>query len=42
MTNIGKLATKDAPVFWNELNDSGVETSTEMTNTDVRFIGAMG
>ena len=42
MVAIGKDGTKDAPVFWNEIDESGAEISAEMTNTDVKFIAAMG
>jgi len=42
MVNIGKMASKDAPVFWNLIDERGAEYSAEMTNTDVKFIGAMG
>jgi hypothetical protein len=42
MVSVGQRATKDAPVFWNVIDESGFETSVEMTNTDVKFIGAMG
>jgi hypothetical protein len=42
MVNIGKMATQDAPQFWNRIEDIGLETEVEMTNTDVKFMGAMG
>lgn len=42
MVNVGKMASRDAPQFWNRIEDIGLETEAEMTNTDVKFMGAMG
>lgn len=42
MAGVGKTAIQSAPKFWFQIDDSGAETAAEMTDIDVRFIGAMG
>lgn len=42
MVKIGKMGTKQAPQFWNQVEDVGAETAAEMTNADVHFMAAMG
>ena len=42
MVDIGKSAMEEGPIFWNVISEAGMETSREMTSTDVKFVAAMG